>query len=248
MDRNGPTQGETVQKFYYIAGACSVAPHIVLEESGAAFEPHPIDYYAGDHRKPEFLKLNPKGFVAVLVTDRGPISENAAIMAYVAQAYPEAQLAPTDPFEFAQVQSFNTFLASAVHVTYRHLSRPTLFADGPEAAAALAAKVPEMTHKYFGMIEEQLSDGRTWIHGERFTISDPYLFIYASYLQRGDRGDPDRFPLVRAHRERVLARPATQRVLAREGKGDPGARRPPGEGLRLAEWDKASPPAAATAL
>jgi glutathione S-transferase len=235
-----------MQRFFYIAGACSVAPHIVLEESGSAFEAVAIDYYAGDHRKPEFLKLNPKGFVAVLLTDQGPISENAAIMAYVAQACPEAKLAPSDPFRWAQVQSFNIFLASAVHITYRHLSRPTLFADGPEAAAALAAKVPEMTHKYFGMIEQQLADGRTWIHGDQFTISDPYLFIYASYLQRGDRGDPDRFPLVRAHRERVLARPATQRVLAREGKGDPGARRPAGQGLRLADWDKPKASAAAT--
>ncbi len=226
-------------KFFYIAGACSVAPHIVLEESGADYEEIAIDYAAGDHRKPEFLRLNPKGFVGVLVTERGPISENPAIMAYVAQQFPEAQLAPTDPFDFAQVQSFNMFLASAVHVTFRHLSRPTLFADGPEAAKALAAKVPEMTHKYFGMIEEQLSDGRPWIHGDTWTISDPYLFIYASYLQRGDRGDPELFPLVRAHRERVLARPATQRVLEREGKGDPGARRPPGQALRIAEWDKA---------
>lgn len=226
-------------RFYYIAGACSVAPHIVLEESGADYEEVAIDYYAGDHRKPEFLKLNPKGFVGVLITERGPISENPAIMAYVAQAFPEARLAPTDPYDFAQVQSFNMFLSSAVHVTFRHLSRPTLFADGEDARIALAAKVPEMTHKYFGMIEEQLSDGRTWIHGDDWTISDPYLFIYASYLQRGDRGDPDAFPLVRAHRERVLARPATQRVLEREGKGDPGARRPAGEGLRIAGWDKA---------
>ncbi len=224
-------------RFYYIAGACSIAPHIVLEESGADFEAVAIDFYAGDQRQPEFLKLNPKGFVGVLITDRGPISENAAIMSYVAQAYPEAKLAPTDPYDFAQVQSFNLFLASAVHITYRHLSRPTLFADGPEAAKALAAKVPEMTHKYFGMIEEQLSDGRRWIHGDTWTISDPYLFIYASYLQRGDRGDPDRFPLVRAHRERVLARPATQRVLAREGLGDPGRRRPAIHAERFAALD-----------
>lgn len=225
-------------KFFYIPGACSVAPHIVLEEAGAEFEPCPIDYYAGDHKKPEFLALNPKGFVAVLVTDQGPISENPAIMAYVAQSFPEAGLIPSDPFEFAQVQSFNMFLASAVHVTYRHISRPSLFADGEVSHAALKAKVPEMVHKYFALIEDQLSDGREWIHGDTFTISDPYLFIYASYLQRGDRGDPDRFPLVRTHRERVLARPATQRVIEREGKGDPGARRPQGEGIRLADWDK----------
>jgi glutathione S-transferase len=221
-------------KLFYIAGACSVAPHIVLEESGAQFETQAIDYYAGDHRRPEFLKLNPKGYVGVLITDQGPVTENAAIMTYVAHAYPQARLVPTDPFGLAQVQSFNLFLASAVHITFRHLSRPTLFADGPEAAKALAAKVPEMTHKYFGMIEDQLSDGREWIHGSEFTTSDPYLFIYSSYLQRGDRGDPNRFPLVRAHRERVLARPATQRVLAREGKGDPGT---PGRQMVMAAWE-----------
>ncbi|MDI1294642.1 MAG: glutathione S-transferase family protein [bacterium] len=213
-------------RLYYIPGACSMAPHIVLEESGAAFEPVAIDFYAGDHRQPEFLRLNPKGYVGVLITDRGPISENAAIMAYIAQAFPQARLAPTDPYDFAQVQAFNLFLASAVHITYRHLSKPTLFADGADAARALAAKVPAMTERYFALIEDQLSDGRTWVHGDDWTISDAYLFIYASYLQRGDRGDPDRFPLVRAHRERVLARPATQRVLAREGLGDPGTRRP----------------------
>lgn len=226
-------------KFFYIAGACSVAPHIVLEESGADYDEVALDYYAADHRKPEFLAMNPKGFVAVLVTDRGPISENPAIMAYIAQTFPEAKLAPTDPYDFAQVQSFNMFLSSAVHVTYRHISRPSLFADGAEAHKALAAKVPEMTHKYFGMIEDQLSDGREWIHGDKWTISDPYLFIYSSYLQRGDRGDPEAFPLVKAHRERVLARPATQRALAKEGKGDPGAVRAPGQAMIIADWDKA---------
>lgn len=225
-------------RLYYIPGACSIAPHIVLEESGAEFEPVPVDFYAGDQRKPEFLRLNPKAFVGVLITDRGAISENAAIMAYVAQAFPEAGLAPTDPYDFAQVQAFNLFLASAVHIAYRHLSKPTLFADGPDMAKALAAKVPKLVHRYFGMIEAQLADGREWVHGDRWTISDPYLFVYASYLQRGDRGDPDRFPLVRAHRERVLARPATQRVLDREGLGDPGRRRPAIHAERFAALER----------
>lgn len=213
-------------KFFYIPHACSMAPHIVLEEAGAEFEPAAIDYLAGDHRKPEFLAINPKGYVAVLITDRGVISENMAIMAYVAQAYPDAKLAPIDPFGFAQVQAFNSFMSSSVHITFRAMSKPTIFADGDEAAAALLAKVPEMAHKYFSLIEEQLSDGREWIHGDAYTISDPYLFVYASYLQRGTAGDPTPFPLVKAHRERVLARPATQRVIEREGKGDPAFRIP----------------------
>jgi glutathione S-transferase len=211
-----------MQTFFYIPNACSMSAHIALEEAGADYIGTMIDYFAGDHRKPEFLALNPKGFVGVLVTEDGPITENAAILAYIALKYPEARLAPKDAYGFALVQSFNVFLSSAVHVTYRHLSRPTLFADGAAAAEALKAKVPEMTHYYFGLIEHQLSDGRKWIHGDQYTISDPYLFMYSSYLQWGDRGDASRFPLVRAHRERVLGRPATQRVIAQEGKGDPG--------------------------
>lgn len=209
-------------KLYYIPNACSMAAHIALEESGAVYDSHAVDYFAGEHRTPEFLAMNPKGFVAVLMTDRGAVTENLAILAYIARAFPAALRAPSDPFDYAQVQSFNAFLSSGLHVTFRHLSRPTLFADGEDAAAALKRKVPEMTHYYFSLIEAQLSDGRPWIHGESYTVSDPYLFMYSSYLQWGDRGDADRFPLVRAHRERVLARPATQSVIVQEGKGDPG--------------------------
>jgi glutathione S-transferase len=209
-------------RLHYIPLGCSLASHIALEESGARFEAHEVVFERGDTQSPEFLKLNPKAFVPILETDEGVITESPAVLLYIAHRFPEADLLPSrDPFGFAQVNSFNAFLASAVHITYRHLSRPTLFADGPEAAAALKAKVPEMVHKYFGFIEQQLNDGRTWIHGERYTVSDPYLFVYSSYLQWGDRGDPERFPLVRAHRERVLARPAVQRAIARERIGDP---------------------------
>lgn len=209
-------------RFYYIPLGCSMASHIVLEEVGAEFVAERMIFERGDMDDPAFRAINPKGFVPVLITDRGVITENAAILLYLAQTYPEADLFPSnDPFGQAMVNSFNVFLSNSVHITYRHLSRPTLFADGAEAAAALKAKVPEMIHRYFGMIEKQLSDGRTWIHGDKYSASDPYLFVYSSYLQWGDRGDPDRFPLVRAHRERVIARPAVQRAIEREGTGDP---------------------------
>jgi glutathione S-transferase len=209
-------------KLYYIPAACSLASHIALLEARADFEVEEIDYARGDHRDPKFLKLNPKGFVPVLLTDQGPITENVAILLYVAMTFPHAGLYPSsDPYGFARVLEFNTFLSASVHVTYRHISRPRLFADGPEAAAALRAKVPEMVHRYFGLIEDKFRDGRTWVHGERYSVSDPYLFVYSSYLQWGDRGDPDRFPRVRAHRERVLARAATQRALEAEGIPDP---------------------------
>lgn len=211
-----------MMQFYYIPLGCSLACHIVLEEVGVEFEPREMRFERGDMDDPAFRALNPKGFVPVLVTGQGILTENAAILLYLAHSFPEAGLLPgPTAFDAARLNAFNVFLSNSVHVTYRHLSRPTLFADGAEAAAALAAKVPEMTHRYFGMIEQQLADGRPWIHGDSYSASDPYLFVYASYLQWGDRGDPERFPLVRAHRERVLARPAAQRAIDREGTGDP---------------------------
>ena len=212
-----------MMKFYYIPGACPVASHIVLEECGADYEAIAVDVFRGDTRTPEFLAMSPRGFVPVLVTDEGAITENTAIVSYLAQSFPAAKLLPAPtPYGLAKVTSFNAFLATTVHITLRHYSRPRMFADGEVAHAALHAKVPEMLNYYFGIIEDMLKDGRPYIHGDQFTASDPYLFIYASYLHwPTDRCDLSAIPHVLAHRERILARPATQRALAMENIPDP---------------------------
>jgi glutathione S-transferase len=200
-----------------------MAPHIVLEETGAAYEASEINILRGDNRTEAFRRINPKGFIPVLATDDGLISENPAILLYIAQAFPEAGLLPAaGAFGAAQLTSFNAFLSSAVHTTYRYISRPRMFAEGEEAHRALLAKVPEMLGRYFGLVEEILADGREWIFGEAYSASDPYLFVYSSYLfWKGDRGNPEDFPHVLAHRKRVLARPATRRALDQEGIDDP---------------------------
>lgn len=210
-------------KFYYITGACSVASHIVLEECGVDYESIEVDVFRGDTQTPEFLAMSPRGFVPVLQTPDGPLNENTAILSYLAQSFPEADLLPShNPYGLAQVTSFNAFLATTVHITLRHFSRPRMFADGEIAHEALRAKVPEMLNYYFGKVEDMLKDGRPYIHGDKFTASDPYLFIYASYLHwPTDRCDLDAIPHVLAHRERILERPATQRALKLESIPDP---------------------------
>lgn len=210
-------------KFYYVPGACPVATHIVLEECGADYEPIAVDVFRGDTATPEFLAMSPRGFVPVLVTDEGALTENVAIIGYLAQTFPEAKLLPAQtPFGLAKVTAFNAFMATTVHITLRHYSRPRMFADGEIAHQALRAKVPEMLNYYFGIVEDMLKDGRPYVHGDQFTASDPYLFIYASYLLwPSDRCDLTAIPHVLAHRERILARPATQRALAIEGIPDP---------------------------
>jgi glutathione S-transferase len=161
-------------KLYYAKGACSLASHIALEEAGATYDLERLDLKAGDQRKPEFLKINPKGRVPALMTDKGILTENPVILGYVAQSFPDAKLAEyDDSFKFGSMQSFNMFLATSVHVAFAHNSRPERYADGDEAAKAMRAKVRVTVADYFGLIEDQFADGRPFVMGDRYTVADP---------------------------------------------------------------------------
>lgn len=97
-----------------------------------------------------------------------------------------------------------------------------MFADGDAAHAVLRAKAPEMLNYYFAKVEDMLKDERPFVQGDRYSVSDPYLFIYTSYLHcPTGRCDLSAVPHVLAHRERILERPATQRALKPEGVPDP---------------------------
>ncbi|SNS44913.1 glutathione S-transferase [Sphingomonas laterariae] len=206
---------------YGAPGACSVIPHIALEEAGADYAVHFVDYAGGETRTPGFRALSPLGRVPMLMTEDGPLTENPAILSYIAMRYPAAGLAPLgDALAFARVQSFNLFIASNIHVAFRQIAFPDGYADGEAAAAALRAKVPELADRYFAIIERGLADGRPFVLGDSYTLSDIYLFAYANYLRMGDRGDPACLPLIMAHRARVRARPAVDRALVSEGLAD----------------------------
>jgi len=83
-------------KLFYAVGSCALASHIALEEAGAEYEAVRLDFAAGDQRKPEYLKINPKGRVPALITDRGILTETPAMLVYVAQSFPDPVLAPMD--------------------------------------------------------------------------------------------------------------------------------------------------------
>jgi glutathione S-transferase len=203
---------------FYTPGACSMVPHIALEECGVAFERRPVDFSKGDQLKPEYLAINPKGRVPALRTDRGVLTEIPAILGFLARSHPEARLAPwEDAYAFADLQAFQMYIATTIHVLFRQISRPESFADGEAAKQALKAKVPEMSNRYFQLIEDRLAAGGPYVHGEAYTSSDIYLFVFGSYLRIGDRGDLSRLPHIQAHRARVRARPAVERTLVAEG-------------------------------
>lgn len=203
-------------KLFYSVGSCARASHIALAEAGADYEAVRIDVNAGDQMRPEFLALNPKGRVPALVTDRGVLTENVAILAFIAQAYPQARLAPLDdPFAFGQVQAFNSYLSSTLHVAYAHKKRGYRWADDASALAEMARKVPETVAACFSFIESEMRG--TWVMGQDYTICDPYLFTLAGWMER-DGVDPSRFPKVADHMARMAQRPAVRNVLAQEAQ------------------------------
>ena len=200
---------------YFAPGSCALASLIALEESGLAYEPRRLNLANGDQRQPEYLAINPKGRVPALVTDRGVITENIAIMTYIAQIAPAAKLAPfDDPFEFAQLQSFNSYIASTVHINHSHKGRGYRWTDDAAAIESMKAKVPQTMAESFALIEDKMLKG-PWVMGEHYTIADGYLFTMENWLP-GDGVDRDRFAKVSAHYARMLARPAVQKALAVE--------------------------------
>jgi glutathione S-transferase len=202
-------------RLYYSKGSCALASHIALEDAGADFEAVRIDAATGDTRRPEFLALNPKGRVPALVTDRGLLTENTAILAFIAQSHPQARLAPLDdPFAFAQAQAFNGYIASTVHVAYAHRFRGYRWADEQSSFDDMRRKVPEAMAACMQLIEKELLTG-PWVLGEAYSICDPYLFTIEGWLE-GDGVNIERFPKLAGHYARMLERPAVQRVLERE--------------------------------
>ena len=200
---------------YYASDTCALASMIALEDAGAAYETRRIDFKTNQQRSPEYLAINPKGRVPALVTPQGVLTETPAMLAFIAQSYPEAGLAPLDdPFEFARVQEFNSYLCSTVHVAHAHRMRGYRWADDEAAIEAMKRKVPQSVGEAYALIETGMFRG-PWMTGKRYTICDAYLFTLAQWLE-GDGVDPAGLPKIAAHRERMGQRDAVQRALAKE--------------------------------
>jgi glutathione S-transferase len=203
-------------RLYYAPGTCALATHIALEEVGAPYEAVRVDFASQGQRSPDYLAVNPKGRVPALVTDSGTLTETPALLCYVAQLFPQAELAPlNDPFTLAQIQEFNSYLCSTVHVAHAHGRRGTRWADDTTSHEDMKRKVPATMTECFELIEHKFVKG-PWAMGEQYTISDPYLFTIASWLE-GDGVDTGRLPKVMQHRARMLARPAVEKAVAAEG-------------------------------
>jgi glutathione S-transferase len=204
-------------KLYYSPGACSLASHIALEEAKAPYTIQRVDLKNGEQRSPAYLKINPKGRVPALQTEKGILSESPVILSYIAQTFPAAKLASEhESFAFADMQAFNLYLATTVHVAFANVFRPTRYGDGDAVAAAMRIKASAMLDDAFDMIDKKMADGRDYVHGNQYTLSDPYLLVFSRWLDRSNLGPIEKFSRVAAHRARLEDRPAVKKVLFAE--------------------------------
>lgn len=198
---------------YFTPGTCALASHIALEQAGADYQAVSVDFSRNEQQSPDYLRVNPKGRVPALVTSRGVLTETPAILAFICQTHPKAGLAPLDdPFELARMNAFNSYLCSTVHIAHAHKRRGYRWADDPAAIAAMQKKVPENMSACFDLIEHEFFKG-PWVLGERYTVSDMYLFTIAQWLE-GDGVDVEKFPKVAEHHRRMAGDPVVSKVLA----------------------------------
>ena len=202
-------------KLYYAPGACSLASHIAIEEVGIPYETQPLNLAEGDQRKPEYLKLNPRGRVPTLVVDGNVLTENVGILTYLGGGHPKAGLWPKKTWDQAKLVSSMAWLSNTVHTTFGHVIRAARYADDAAAQEAIKAKARQMYGDYLKEIDNLLA-GKKWSIAGQYTVIDGYLLVFYRW------GNRNQFPVKQlrnytALMERVMARPAVKKVMADEG-------------------------------
>jgi glutathione S-transferase len=198
-------------KLYLKPGACSLSPHIVLEEAGLSYETEVVDLASKvTATGANYLTINPKGYVPALLLDSGELlTEGPAIVQYLADLVPAKKLAPANgTLARYQLQSWLTFIGTEIHKNFSPLFNPAASADIKDAARANLTRRLAYTN-------EQL-EGKSFLMGEDYSVADAYLFVvlsWAKYLQL----DLSAWANLGAFLGRVGARPAVQAALKAEG-------------------------------
>ena len=205
--------GETT--LFYSPGACSLAPHIALEEAGRPYKPIERLLSKSEHLAPEYLAINPRGKVPALITPDGRvITENTAILAYIGLTNPEMAMFPTDTVEQMQYLAQMAWFSNTPHIFQKAKFRPYRFADREEVYGDIRAKA---LASYWESMQEidQLIAGNEWIMGTRYSVVDPYALVFYGW------GNSNGLPMetledFTRHKNQMLARPAVRTVLERE--------------------------------
>jgi glutathione S-transferase len=199
---------------FFCPGACSLASHIGLEETGTPYEAKPILLPKGQQRTEDYLKINPRGKVPALSVDGKILVENTAILTYLARRFPEKKLMPADPADEARCIGTMCWFSSVVHPSYQRLHRPERFADSEVAHNA----VKENGRKTFWANCQEIDamfKGNEWIMGSEYTLVDPYALVFYGWGVRAG------FPMKElsgytAWQERIMKRPTVKKTVDAE--------------------------------
>lgn len=207
-------------KIYFAPGTCARVPMTCLEEAGADFESLVVAFRAGETRSEGFIELNPAGKVPLMLIDDQPLSENVAIIPYLHARFPEAGILPkTDnAYEHARVVADLAFCASVLHPIVTRIRIPEKFTSHEEIRSDVWKIAAADMAPYFAHIEKRLSQGDPWWYGDQWSAVDSYIG-WVWFRVVGARMPVEDYPHFAAHAERLAARPAVQRVLAREEIG-----------------------------
>lgn len=201
-------------RLLYTPAACSISPHIALEETGQPFETQAIAIMQGETRSDAFLSINPKGKIPVLILDDGTVvTENPVILQLIARLFPESGLLPADragEYEALQLCEYQTGTMQTLGIG--RLFRPGIFSPAPEHADDIREEGATIMRKGFELIAPRLEKGPFLF--DRFSIADASLFYFELHASRLRIAMP---AAVRAHFDMMLKRPAVERVIAREG-------------------------------
>jgi glutathione S-transferase len=199
---------------YYWPGACSMAAHAALEETGTVYERIEVNLREGEQNRETFRQINPRGEVPVLRVGDKVITQSVAILTYVGRQFPEAALLPSDATDEARCLSIMTWISSAVDPLFRRLARPERFVAGEAARTAVGNAAKDAYWVKCQEIDALLS-GKAWMMGTQYTVCDPYALVYYGWAARF--GLPVKeLAAYTELKDRLLERPAVRRVLERE--------------------------------
>ncbi len=200
-------------KLYYGPGTAAFAPHMMLEEIGADFELAKVDVSKATPRDPDFLKLNPNGWVPVLVHDDLVMHESAAIVMYLCDRHPEAGLAPAigDPLR-GHFYQWLLYMADTLQIAYQMTFYPERHSTDASHIPAVVEKAAERLDRVWGYLEKSLEPG-PYLLGEKLSACDLYVYMLTTWHPLGEAAFLATVPNVARLAEQVTRRPAVRRAM-----------------------------------
>ena len=198
---------------YYAPNTCALAPYVTLTEAGATFSVRPLNFRKSQQKSPEYLRLNPKHKVPLLIVDRKPLTESAAIQVWIARQFPNAKLLPSNPWDELRAISILSWCSSGIHPFLSRINSPRRVCDLPGAEEKVIGAAREALHESYQIADDMLA-GREFFF-DHFTAADAHFYWC---LRRGSQlgVEASGYPNCVAHFERIKRRPSAQKLLEYE--------------------------------